>query len=734
MFDDEIMAKLIWAVIGGFALLALGRWLKGKIDALTAGGTAAPPDLTGVVQLVLTVVLWALVAWVVVLALRWWTGRRRRVRDFQREALLEDLSSAIALDLKTVRMGWRGRWLWWRRQRVNRVRFRLAPAAASLGPGGREAVLDAARRHLGPVRPPRWPEPHEVPWVRIVAGEDVPANETQGEEDKRVDVLTRSLDGLVPSPKVAPREGGWEISYGETTRDQSANWRARVVDQVEGRMGGTYRPSWDRQARRLTLEPVPELPHPLLWEAEHARWSSGLGTMVLPYGTDENGHLVAWDMGDRRPHAMCVGATGSGKTETMKAIIASALWRGALVAIIDPKAKDFQEFLGKPGVIAVATAIEDRGHMLMAMLAEVKRRNSALALRRLRKQHDSLAQMVLPEQSAIDEVPILFVVDEVTQMTDDFQKWWAGLSKEDQQEWGGASKLCPLLDIAPQIAQLSRACRIHLLLGMQRADARNFGPNTAMRDNVTHLVTMATQTPIGSEMVWGDRSTGVNVEIRSVGEGLSNAMRYASGGHELGGGRPGRFKAWWLKDTAEQQAFWAYIDKIAPDASLIDLPGVSAAASSPEAAMEALLAQAYGTSWRHQVRQGDVPSPLEAQELPSDSPATPAADTAGITPPPVAEVPPTPPGPPAAEDGDEQDEEIELDAAGVSWAHVAVDVLEAGDRVMLVDGDEVEVREVEGLVVDEDFGDEVFRVVVVEDGREKVVDLSPDEMVSRATV
>ena len=60
-------------------------------------------------------------------------------------------------------------------------------------------------------------------------------------------------------------------------------------------------------------------------------------------------------------------------TETMKAVVDSLLLQGALVAIIDPKQQDFAEYLGRPGVVCVATDIADQVGALVDIEAEMMR-------------------------------------------------------------------------------------------------------------------------------------------------------------------------------------------------------------------------------------------------------------------------------------------------------------------------------------------------------------------------
>ena len=291
-------------------------------------------------------------------------------------------------------------------------------------------------------------------------------------------------------------------------------------------------------------------------------------------------------------------------TETMKAVVDSLLLQGALVAIIDPKQQDFAEYLGRPGVVCVATDIADQVGALVDIEAEMMRRTAAKALARLIKQFPTLARdenarnsadRRLPAQAAIDEVPLILVLDELTQHVAQVQEWWRSLAPAAKARWGAEkSRQAPMLTIPASIVRLARSIKIHMLIGVQRPDAGNFGGSTTMRDNIKHMASMGQQSRIGSEMQWGDGRTGSEVQISHPGEGVSNGLRLNSRtGEQLGRGVPGRFKAWYVADTAETDDFWAKVAAVAPDATLVRLPHVSDAARDPVAAGAALRAKAY---------------------------------------------------------------------------------------------------------------------------------------------
>lgn len=633
---ESIIPILFWCVagaaVGPAALTAVSHWLMPRLQRSSSTAARAAADWWAENWVI--VVFWVVAGFGLILWRVWARGLAGR-RQLQLKALAEGLAPRMGKDwdpTKHLRVRqWRGL-----RPVVVQVAVTVTPRV--MDREWKLAVTATVRDLLGRVAPIAWPRLKEglvawrrPPWVQIKALVPPPwwrrllsnvwqklRRETPREDsadDSLVaaeleEKLITALAGLVPAPRPRVTAEQLVVGYGETTRDQSPTWRARVIDQVSARLGTNYRAQWDRQQRQFVLQPVPELPHPIDWAEQTAQLQHlDIGPWVAPYGTDEDGYILAWQPGDREPHALFSGDPGTGKTEAVKALIDSLLLQGALVAIIDPKQQDFAEYLGRPGVICVATAVEDQVGALVDLDAEMMRRTSAKALSRLSKQYPELqdaavgagdaryhsARSAAPAQAAIDEVPLILVLDELTFHVAQVQEWWQRLSPPERAEWGAEkSRQAPMLNLPSRIVALARAIKIHVLLGMQRVDANNFGGSTAMRDNIRHMASMGKQSRIGSEMQWGDGRTGSELDVSNAGEGMSNGLRIdPKTGERLGRGEPRRFKAWYAADIAETPDFWSRVAAAAPDASLIRLPHVSDAARDPAAAAAALRARAY---------------------------------------------------------------------------------------------------------------------------------------------
>lgn len=682
--DDDDIARLIGLGLGVAALAAAANYVAPRWDGWVASGTARGTHLWHELR------WWALAFLALFVAYRvasWWLDRRAK----QREETTARMAAKLA---RLMPASWKPeehlRIRKWDGMSPSRLQIRLVPGCDDESTEWRRELIKAT----GIAARPDWDRAIRKGWLDVRAEATVAAQD-EASEGIATDAMEGALTGLVPGVQVERAGESVTIRYAETTRDQSPQWRQRVVDQVSARTGTRWRATWNRQARAVTLTSVPALPDALPFSATFASIETG-NPRIVPYGLDENGDATCWFISPKggQPHAICVGETGTGKTETMKSIINGFLLMGGLVAIADPKRVDFAEYLGRPGVVCVATDIEDRVGLLTDVMAEVHRRNAAGAAAKLIEDHPELADQM--PSGSLERVPFLLVVDELTQHNADLAAWWASLSGEERAAWGGnpkSGKPTELSGIPGQIAQLARFSDVHLLVGMQRGDASNFGDSTQMRDNLPHIITMGQTSAISSEMVWGDRSTGRDVEIQGQGEGMSNGLR-VRGGHTIRpAGTPGRFKSMYVADEARGSAFWESVAPIAPAADLIDLPHVSDRARDPQAALANLLQFAGRTS------QSATPEAV----IPAVSPAPAPAEAPGV----------------------------ETDGAGHEWERVNPTDLEAGDVISFGDVASVDVVEVEGWVADDFTGDEVFRLVLLQDGQETCVDLSGDEVVER---
>ena len=586
--------------------------------------------------------------------------RVRRIRDGERERLITPLRNVMP-------DGWDHehhlRIRRWRRFAAPRVvLIWLTPRCEDSNPEWRTALTRIlAERMGGRIEPIRWPKAGqrrrlfrpELRRIVVRAGgggtADSPAGTVDADEQanaKIVDTLSAALSGLVPKadPTVEVLPDGrpvYVVAYGETTRDLSPAWRARVLEHSRARLGVPLRSEWDRKSRLVRLHVVPKLPKVIYWLEEWDKFQAELQVpdeerrRIFPYFTDEDDRKGAWEAGNRAPHALVTGITGGGKTQLMQAIAACALLLGWLVAVVDPK-KEWAGLLGKPGVLAVANEPKDRVGLTSDLLGEVRRRNAADALRKLQHQA-GITTAAAPPMARFDDIPILLIFDEMAMNATDIQAWWSRLPKDvKEEEYGTSQKAAPMLNDPARLSFLARSADIHGLHGLQRGDAPFFGDSTAMRDMLGHRAQAGKADPIGSEQQWGDRWTGSTVEIEHEGEGLSNGSRFDNGNRIEGAFAPGRAKFWYPKGVFESDEFWKRVEDAqqhwhhpAGAAAEFPLPSVSAESRDPAAAIEQLMRIAYGGG--HMQPLGGAPTTDDAE--PESDPNSTGRSESGDLPP-----------------------------------------------------------------------------------------------------
>ena len=108
-------------------------------------------------------------------------------------------------------------------------------------------------------------------------------------------------------------------------------------------------------------------------------------TVAFPIGIDVEGAPVIADFADPNTcHALVAGSTGSGKSEWLKAMVASMLLRGTpeqvKIALIDPKILTFAGVEGRPYLWhPVATTLTEALAILRDAVTEMDSRYQTLA-------------------------------------------------------------------------------------------------------------------------------------------------------------------------------------------------------------------------------------------------------------------------------------------------------------------------------------------------------------------
>lgn len=228
--------------------------------------------------------------------------------------------------------------------------------------------------------------------------------------------------------------------------------------------------------RRVTVE----IPRPSATWTD-IRWDDVRGVLAnrseaLPVcpGTDVMGEPFVFDLAEA-PHLFVAGATGSGKSVCLNALILSLLEakRPPTLVMIDPKGLDFADYEGCASLRdgRVITDMDEGVQALHAMVDEMESRSAIL--RQYNARNIAEAQAA---GAALDRIVV--VVDELA----DFL-----IGKSGAQD--------PLV----RLAQKARASGIHLVLATQRPEAATF-PGL-LRSNIPSRIALTVQKAAESRII-----------------------------------------------------------------------------------------------------------------------------------------------------------------------------------------------------------------------------------------
>lgn len=173
------------------------------------------------------------------------------------------------------------------------------------------------------------------------------------------------------------------------------------------------------------------------------------------------------------------------------------------VNIVDRKNIEYRGFRDWPNVQCVATRIEDQIALIHSTWVLMKQRYEASETGAARTE---------------DFPPVLLVLDEYTELVKDIATWYAKLvsKTENTSKW---PKFLPTEEEVGSILRLGRTARIHVLIGMQRPDAKYVeGEN---RDNLTGRQSLGRLGRHGAAMLWDDYYTGTTIPPGLLGRGMA---------------------------------------------------------------------------------------------------------------------------------------------------------------------------------------------------------------------
>ena len=312
--------------------------------------------------------------------------------------------------------------------------------------------------------------------------------------------------GRRPAPSVVRLQVGPQGLHRSGGEEPSA-WIGRpdalgVADATAlARRLARYRPAGGEQADDGAQRAAPGLPALLALApgpsgiaALRARWAAAESDRLrVPIGVDERGGPVTLDLkesalGGSGPHGLCIGATGSGKSELLRTLVlglaATHSPEDLNVVLVDFKGgATFLGLASLPHVSAVITNLADEltlvDRMADALAGEINRRQEMLrAAGNLVGVTDYAAAR--RAGAPLPPLPALFVV------VDEFSELLAQRPE--------------LIDLLVTIGRLGRSLGLHLLLASQRIDE---GRLRGLESHLSYRIALRTFSSSESRAVLG---------------------------------------------------------------------------------------------------------------------------------------------------------------------------------------------------------------------------------------
>jgi hypothetical protein len=338
-----------------------------------------------------------------------------------------------------------------------------------------------------PAAPPPAPGPVSVPGGTGQAPEPTP---TEQRASALVQLLTQSLTEQIVKGQWCVTIGQVDavgpltmtITYPPKVKDaKDSNHRGDIMGVVNAKTPGRWAGRWETEASTLHLVRRPDMPKRVVSTGELPSDSE----TTIPFGVGEHGEVVCWDP-MIYPHVLVSGETGSGKTVVLRNFAYGAAKRGWEVRIIDPKRIEFASLRDWPGVVVVATMVDDMVRVIEETYAEME------------------ARYALIEQAKADKVEppvfdrIVLILDEARELIDRLNNHW-------QKVLGNRGEH-PANDLWRSIARLGRSGGIHLILGIQRPDASVMSGEA--RANFGGRISVGSLDADGAKMMYGATDIG----------------------------------------------------------------------------------------------------------------------------------------------------------------------------------------------------------------------------------
>ncbi|PSP12559.1 MAG: cell division protein FtsK [Cyanobacteria bacterium SW_10_48_33] len=211
------------------------------------------------------------------------------------------------------------------------------------------------------------------------------------------------------------------------------------------------------------------------------------GPARIAIGVDLEGKLVEADLSDSNTcHFLVGGTTGSGKSEFLRSLLLSLLYRHSpqqlQIALVDPKRVTFPEFEQMPWLLSPVVKESDRAIALMEdLVAEMERRYQLF-------EAAGCPHIEAYNQQQSSPLPRLICI------FDEYADWMAEKDIRNALE----------LNIK-RLGAMARAAGIHLIIATQRPEAKVVTP--IIRSNLPGRVALRTASEADSAIILGSKQT-----------------------------------------------------------------------------------------------------------------------------------------------------------------------------------------------------------------------------------
>lgn len=320
--------------------------------------------------------------------------------------------------------------------------------------------------------------------IRVVDCGEIRLETESCDSPKRVGFLRLRVDG---QDLVVGSGAGSEI-VGRADRISLAEAKACARRLSGSTRGQPVMGALEMWRSELDLDDLGDIEPESLWEG-----LEGHQRLRVPLGVTASGTLLSLNISEASengigPHGLCVGATGSGKSELLRTLVLGMIARHSpdelnLVLVDFKGGATFLDFSEMHHIAAVVTNLSDEAYLVVrmkdALTAEVNRRQQQL--RRAGNVADISAYRALRRTDpALPPMPaLLIVVDEFAELLAQYPDF---------------------IDVFSSIGRLGRSLGVHMLLASQRLDESRL---RGLESHLSYRICLKTLTASESRSVLG---------------------------------------------------------------------------------------------------------------------------------------------------------------------------------------------------------------------------------------